>query len=390
MEQDKLLKSKKKLIILLLIYLGIASALIGFPICKILSDKNKDKEAVDLSELVLNENVKEGQYVKLEIDTLPRVMMTTSKSDSKLYYVTDVNSDIYIVRLSNRTFNNIVNTLNKETGKLGSVYQIKGITNNITEQVKNVALSHSYLIFKNTELNSDNFSEYLGTFYIKENFASYRTVDVYKILVFIGVFFLVLAFGYVLPAIIKVSKGKFGIYDEENMMKALKKYVPAGETLTAGVYTVGIETQIKQVFGKCNLVGDKLIPNENGTTIQVNKKKFAKHEVYVGITQSYLILSECEKYKHYYEFNDIPDMGETTIKEIDADIPIEDIGTCFPLAEVQNCDIKNARGGAVKCLVTMENGSVLKLKIPKEGGLGMPHHTEYREAVISRLSSGNK
>lgn len=287
MEQHRLLKPKKRLIIMLAIYLGIAIALIGLPLCKLLSDKNKDKEAVDLSELVLNENVKEGQYVKLKIDTLPRVMMTTSKSDSKLYYVTDVNSDIYIVRLSNRTFNNIVDTLNSKTGKLSSAYQINGVTNNITEQVKRVALSSSYQIFKNNELNSNNFSEYLGTFYIEENFVSDRTVNVYKILVFIGVFFIVLALGFVLPAIIKVSKGNFGIYDEENMMKALKKYIPDGETLTAGVYTVGIETQIKQVFEKCNLVGDKLIPDENGTTIQVNKNKFSKHEVYLGITQNY-------------------------------------------------------------------------------------------------------
>ena len=69
-------------------------------------------------------------------------------------------------------------------------------------------------------------------------------VTLYKISALLGVFFLVLALGYILPAIVKVSKGEFGIFDEENMMKALKKYLPDGETLTEGIYCVGIQTEI--------------------------------------------------------------------------------------------------------------------------------------------------
>lgn len=75
-----------------------------------------------------------------------------------------------------------------------------------------------------------------------------------------------------------------------------------------------------------------------------------------------------------YEFNNIPDAGETTVKEIDTDINIDDIGTCFPLSEIQNFNTKNARGGGLKINVTMKTGSILKLMLPKECGLGMPHH----------------
>lgn len=39
----------------------------------------------------------------------------------------------------------------------------------------------------------------------------------------------------------------------------------------------------------------------------------------------------------------------------------------------------------------MNNGSYFKLMFPKPGGLGggMPHHTEYREAIIARPGRRN-
>ncbi len=61
--------------------------------------------------------------------------------------------------------------------------------------------------------------------------------------------------------------------------------------------------------------------------------------------------------------------------------------TVFPLADIQSCQIKNGWMGSVKCAVTMKNGSHCKLLLPKLGGLGggMPHHAEYRAAILARL-----
>lgn len=385
-EKDMILKAKKKLIFLLLIYLVIAFACIGFVF--FMKFSNEQGEASKLSELVLNDNVEEGQYVKLDIDTLPVLMMPASEKDSQFYYVTDVNNHIYIVSLSDKSFKSIVGTLDQETGKLHSAYQLKGTINNIDKSIKALALSNSFKVFKNNELNSDNFSEYLDEFYINENFVSERVVTLYKSIALIGVFFLVLAFGYVVPAMIKVNKGDF-VFDEKTMMQSLGKYIPDRETLIAGIHGVGLETKVKQVFGKCICIEDKLIPSERGTTLEVIKSKYSTFDVYVGITQNYLILSECEVYKHYYEFNDNPDLGDAAVEEIDACIPLEDIGTCFPFAEIQSCVIKNAWMGAVNCSITMKNGTILKLLLPKEGGLGMPHHAEYREAIIRHLNPAN-
>lgn len=143
-----------------------------------------------------------------------------------------------------------------------------------------------------------------------------------------------------------------GIFDENNMMRVLGSCIPEGETLFAGIH---------------------------GVTLQVNKKKTSRFDVYIGITGRYLLVAECEERKYLNEFYHIPDMRKTVA---------EDAGTCFPLAEIQRCVVENAIMGAVNCSITLKNGGFLKLQLPKRGGLGggMPHHAEYREKLIACLS----
>lgn len=384
-ERNRILKARKRVVVLLLICLIIAFSCIGLPFLTLSS--NKKEEALNLSELVSNDNVNEGQYVKLDSDTLPILITSTSEKDSQFYYVTDVNNHIYIVNLSNETFKSMVETLNNETGKLNSTYQLKGTTVNIDEQIKKMALSNSYKVFKNNELNLDNFSEYLGGFYIKENFVSERAAALYKISVILGVFFLVLALGYLVPAIIKINKGEFGIFEEKNIMQALEKYLPERETLTAGVKGVGLEVSILQIFKNCIFDGEKIIPSENGKMLQVNKRKVSSFDVYVGLTENYLILSQCRVNKWLYAVDELQDLGGTAAKEVSSCIPLENIGICFPLADVQSCAIKKGWMDSVKCTITMKNGSYLKLQLPKLDAL--PHHAKYREAILTRLSGIN-
>lgn len=385
--KEKALKVQKKLVALFLVFLSAALILIGVALFMMFS--NKKGEALNLSKLVADGAVKEGQYVTLEIDTLPILMVPVSDKDSQLYYIKDVNSHIYIINLSNETFRSISETINLETGKLNSAYPLKGTISTIDKQTKNIALSNGYRIFKNNELNADTFSKYLGEFYIKEHFVNQRTATICTIFALSGVLFLVVAFGYIAPAMVKASKGDFGILDENVMRQMLGKYLPEGETLMAGVYGLGTQEEIKQVFGKCIYDGERLIPDENGTALQVSKSKFAKFGVYIGITEHYLLLAECEKYKHLYEFNDVPNPDESAVQDLDTCISLEEIGTCFPLSEIQGCEIKNAWMGAVSCSITMKNGSLIKLTLQKSGGPAMPHHAEYREKIMACLNTRN-
>lgn len=223
-------------------------------------------------------------------------------------------------------------------------------------------------------------------------------VGLYKVIVLIGVFFLVLAFGYLLPAMLKQRKSERGehdpseMFDETNMRRALEKHIPDGETLVAGVHAVSRETCIKAVFWKCILEDDRLIPSENGRLLALSKSKYAAYDLYLGITQTSMIIVGCERNQYYYQFDNMPDGKEADVQEVTSDLLLQDIGTCFRLADVQSCEVKNGRMGSIKCFITMKNGSYFKLTIPKLGGLtgDMPHHAEYREAIIARLGTVNQ
>ena len=142
-----------------------------------------------------------------------------------------------------------------------------------------------------------------------------------------------------------------GIFDEGNMMQVFKSCMPEGETVYAGVH---------------------------GITLQINEKKTSRFDVYIGITEQYLIVVECEERKYLNKFYHIPDIRKTVA---------EDVGTCFPMAAIQRCAVENAIMGAINCSITLKDGSFLKLQLPKRGGLGggMPHHAQYREAIVARL-----
>ncbi|MCM1182381.1 MAG: hypothetical protein NC337_03290 [Roseburia sp.] len=229
---------------------------------------------------------------------------------------------------------------------------------------------------------------------------SERTVTGSKIIVMIGIFFLVLAFGYLLPILISAGKRKSenasagghnrpDIFDEANMRRTMGKYIPEGETLLAGVHAVSNETKITGLYGKCTRMESRLIPNESGGVISLNKKKYSSYDVYLGITQSFLIIAECGPNSYLYQVEEVSGADAAQVQEVSSEILLTDIGTCFPLTDIQSCTVKNAWMGSVKCNIEMRNGSSFKLMIPKLGGLGggMPHHGEYREAILARLSA---
>ncbi len=384
--EENVRKAKRRLVVFLVVCLSIAFSSFGFVFFMWFShDLNKGEDVGNVSKEVLSSEENKGKYVTLQIDLIPVLMMPTLTEREQFYFVTDVNDQTYIMKLSDETFVSITDEIDPGTEKLTSPYRLTGILEYINGEVQKLALSNSHFVSKDQEINAGNFSEYFGALYVKENEVSQRLVTVYTIIALFGVFLLVLAFGYLVPALFKIRKGNFGILDEKNMVRALEKYVPDGETMIAGVHAVGLETEVKQIFGGCVKDGDKLVPDETGTAIEVTKSKCSKYDVYICITQRYLILSECGKYKHYYELNDKPDMEGADVERIKTCIPIEEIGTCFPLVEIQVCKIKNIWMGAVQCTITMKNGTLLKFMLPKSGGPGMPRHEQYREAILNRL-----
>ena len=62
-----------------------------------------------------------------------------------------------------------------------------------------------------------------------------------------------------------------GIFDEANMRQVLGACIPEGENLAAGIH---------------------------GITLQVNQKKTSYFDVYVGVTEHFLLVAECEERKY--------------------------------------------------------------------------------------------
>jgi len=178
------------------------------------------------------------------------------------------------------------------------------------------------------------------------------------------------------------------IFNEENMRHILQKYVFSGETLVAGIHAVSHETEISGVFGKCTCTENSLIPDEDGSVIVLNKKKYSAYDIYIGITEQSLVIADCEQCSYLYEFEDGSDADAVDVQNVSSEIFLTDIGTCYALADIRSCEIKKGWMGSVKCSLTMRNGSHFKLMFPKLGGLGggMQHHAEYRDRIIERLS----
>lgn len=215
--------------------------------------------------------------------------------------------------------------------------------------------------------------------------------DAYKAMVLAGVFFLVLAFAYLTPALIKAGKGDFGIMDSEKAKKELAKYLPAGEALQAVVYADGLQTKTNHMFGKCEVIDDELVPNETIDAFFVQKAKCATHGLYIGITEHSLLFTECEENKHAYSYGPLEMTAEEYanygIEPITRRIPLREIGThAFPLAAIEKCQMKNTALGCVKCTVDFCDGSLLKFQINNGAGYGMPEHKENRDKLVARLS----
>lgn len=133
-----------------------------------------------------------------------------------------------------------------------------------------------------------------------------------------------------------------GIFDEKNMEQILGKYCPAGETLKAGVHGIGLEVSILQIFKDCVYDGEEFMPAENGKTFRINKSKVARFDVYIGITENHLLLSQCEANRWLYEVEEIQDSSSNAAEKINGCLLLQDIGTCFPLADIQSCVIKKS------------------------------------------------
>lgn len=212
----------------------------------------------------------------------------------------------------------------------------------------------------------------------------------------VGIFFLVLTFGFALPAYIAGKKSKGGtqatdpkdIFVEANMRLKLENYIPDGETMVAGIHAAVKESSVTCAYKDCVLAEDKLLPEANGKVVSVSKSKYSMYDLYISVTQNYFVVADCQQYRYMYEFDKNPVKSMDEIKPVTEEILLKDIGKCFRFEEIQSCDVKKGMAGSLNCVIKMKNGSYFKLVLPKTGGIGggMPNHEKYRDMIVACLT----
>ena len=218
-------------------------------------------------------------------------------------------------------------------------------------------------------------------------------IDISYVLILFGILLLIPVLSNLISLFITKKRKREGkqidnIFNEQNMRLSLGKYVPDGEVLTAAIYAAGRESSVTSVFTDCTVLEDRLAPARGGQTVTVIKKKFSAHDLYLGVTQNYMIVADCMRFKYFYQFDENTENSPTKARSVTEDILLTDIGRCFPLENVQSCNVKKGIFGFMKCTIKMKNGDYFKVAIPKySGGLAgdMPRQAEYRDRFLRQL-----
>ncbi len=380
---DIIRKSKRKIIVAMLILICLALICIGFVAYKL-----KDRvvrEALDMQKLLVNNEQEEGQYVKITLDRLPVQMRCNREKDNQLYFVTDVNGYLYIVNMSSDANARILKSYNRETGRLDTPYELKGTITVLDSSTKKIAIGSSYIGIAGTKITEENFADYFDSFYIKANAVSDRELELLKCVTLVGVLCLIFAFGHCLPRLIKLARGDLGIYDEENMRKVLSKYVPTGESLIAGICAMAHRVDVKYIFRNCVYKEGILTPSVNTPAFKLHKFNAKGFEMYVGVTEKHLIICECEPCQYYYTVENLPAFGDIVGEEILYPVEAKDIGHCLALEDINGGSIKRIRGGSMRYVLNFINANKLKFTVKKSTFIEMPHHQEYQKIIISSL-----
>ena len=100
--------------------------------------------------------------------------------------------------------------------------------------------------------------------------------------------------------------------EEKSPISASGKHVPISDNSISETTSCISFSPIPGLssFEKCAYMEDRIVPDERGGIIALNKKKYSAYDIYIGITSSSLVIAECEEHNYFYEFDDKPGMGE--------------------------------------------------------------------------------
>ena len=180
-------------------------------------------------------------------------------------------------------------------------------------------------------------------------------------------------------------------FNENTMNEKLSKYIPEGESIIAAVKALGNSMEVRQCFSYVTVLDEDTFcrsEEQPDCLYDVQRSKYTTHDIYLGITENYIIFNECEDYKHAFMFNEAKP-GEFEPLEVTGIVKISEFGHAQAYKDVIDVKIKKGMFGLLKCTVKFRNGLYFQFSIPKKAGFGngMPHHAEYREKIIEKLNT---
>ena len=218
---DLILKKENKIFFIAFILVLITTCVIIFGLELDKKEKNSVKDPVSYKYLIKNNKEKEGEYATIDIVFLQSFFFDTN---TIYFYAADKNYNFYITSMKQSTYNKISDIYEKDKDHFS--YTINGYVYNISEEIKNAAISGVTEL--NTinnplgKINKDNYSKYLGTTYISEDQIP-ETTGYLIVLVglLIGVFALIFVIGYIVMLVNRKTTLKK--YNKEDIILELEK-----------------------------------------------------------------------------------------------------------------------------------------------------------------------
>jgi hypothetical protein len=215
---NKILHPKKAYLIsgIILILASIAA----FYIVSYLDNHINYPEVVSYHDLIQSGSDKNEAYAKVDITSI----MKFAKNDDNLnyYYVSDEEGYTYIARITDDTYNDIIEVYNND--KENFIYTLTGYIYDVPNDLKSIAMSAFKDYTGNIELTEDTYSSYLGSTYLDETMTpntqnSGLLVSVGILLAAFGIIFIV--FYFVSTRNLKKTLNKYGQdYIEHELLKS--------------------------------------------------------------------------------------------------------------------------------------------------------------------------
>lgn len=180
-------KRKRKIILLIsLIFLLMSIALVymGYKY-----ENQKLPELSSMSDLLTKDNLDLNKYAYVDVITKPYLFASYEGYSDKFYFVMDSDNLLYILYMNSSSFNK----LNKDDLKTTRVY---GITEEISSDLKNIAISSYNELMNEKYLTDSNFKDYVGLMYLNVERSYYDATYYYLGFILCLIIFLIMIIIY--------------------------------------------------------------------------------------------------------------------------------------------------------------------------------------------------